>query len=148
MNLWPPFLFTGIRVRHISDSFREVEVSLALRWYNRNYFGTHFGGSLFAMTDPFYALILAHNLGRDYIVWDKSSSIDFVSPGRGVVRALFRVDDEQLQAIRDATACGEKALPAFVVDVIDENGAVVAALTKTVYVRKKRPRKALAASSS
>ena len=53
MNLWPPFLFAGIRVTAMGDGFRHARVELHQRWYNRNYVGTHFGGSLFAMTDPF-----------------------------------------------------------------------------------------------
>ena len=49
---------------------------------NRNYVGTHFGGSLFAMTDPFYMLMMMRNLGPDYIVWDKHrGSISGVPPG-------------------------------------------------------------------
>ena len=40
--------------------FRTARVRLKLRWYNRNFFGVHFGGSLFAMTDPFFALSLIH----------------------------------------------------------------------------------------
>ena len=88
MNLWPPFLFSGIRVTHLADDWREAEVEMRLRWYNRNWVGVHFGGSLFAMTDPFYMLLLIHLLGPDHVVWDKAAAIDFVRPGRGRVRAL------------------------------------------------------------
>ena len=51
MNLWPPFLFAGIRVCAIDADFRSAEVELRMRPWNRNYVGTHFGGSLFAMAD-------------------------------------------------------------------------------------------------
>jgi hypothetical protein len=46
MNLWPPYLFTGVRVLHIADDWSEVRVALRLRRWNRNYVGTQFGGSL------------------------------------------------------------------------------------------------------
>ena len=36
-----------------AEDYRHARVELRQRWYNRNYVGTHFGGSLFAMTDPF-----------------------------------------------------------------------------------------------
>ncbi len=62
INLWPPYLGAGIRVEHIAPDFRSVTVALVRRWYNRNYVGTHFGGSLYAMTDPFFALMLMRNL--------------------------------------------------------------------------------------
>ncbi len=53
LNLWPPFLFAGIRVRAIADDFRHARAELRMRPWNRNSVGTHLGGSLFAMTDPF-----------------------------------------------------------------------------------------------
>jgi acyl-coenzyme A thioesterase PaaI-like protein len=72
INLWPPFLFTGIHVTRITPDYRQIDVELRLRPWNRNYVGTHFGGSLFAMTDPFWMLGLLHILGRDYYVWDRA----------------------------------------------------------------------------
>lgn len=75
MSLWPPFLGAGIRVRHISPDWREVTVELRQRWYNRNYIGTHFGGSLFAMTDPFHMLMLMRHLGREYRVLDQGAEV-------------------------------------------------------------------------
>jgi acyl-coenzyme A thioesterase PaaI-like protein len=138
LNLWPPFLFTGIRIARISPDFHQADVTLTLRWYNRNYVGTHFGGSLFAMTDAMYALMLAKILGKEYTIWDQSASIDFLTPGRGVVTARFRLDDAVIQEIRDKTAGGEKYLPQFVIDVTGEQGEIVARVVKTVYVRKRK----------
>lgn len=140
VNLWPPFLFTGIRIAHISEDYREATVTLKLRWYNRNYVGTHFGGSLFAMTDPMYALLLMQRLGGEYIVWDKHAEIEYVTPGRGKVSAFFRIDDEIVETIREATATGEKYLPVFPVEVVDERGDVVARAIRTLYVRRKAGR--------
>jgi hypothetical protein len=68
MNLWPPFLFSGVHVAEIAPDWRYARVELRLRPWNRNYVGTHFGGNLFAMTDPFWMLLLMHCLGRDYYV--------------------------------------------------------------------------------
>jgi len=138
MNLWPPFLFTGIAISRVSDDFRELDAQLKLHFWNRNTHGSHFGGSLFAMTDPFYALMLAQILGRDYVIWDKGATIDFRAPGRGTVTAQFRLDDAQIDAIRRATAGGKKHFPEFSVDVLDHSGAVVASVQKTLYVRRHR----------
>ena len=80
MNLWPPLLFAGVRILHIAPDFKRVTVQMKLRWFNRNYVGTHFGGSLYAMTDPFYMLMLMKNLGRRYYVWDYSADIRFLKP--------------------------------------------------------------------
>lgn len=137
INLWPPFIGAGIRVEYIADDYREARVRMRQSVFNTNIFGTHFGGSLFAMTDPFYALLILHNLGRDYVVWDKASSIHFKLPAKGKVRASFRIDDTVLEDIRQNTAGGEKYEPTYTVDVVDQRGDVVASVDKTIYIRRK-----------
>jgi acyl-coenzyme A thioesterase PaaI-like protein len=138
-NLWPPYLFAGIRVVSIGDDWRSAEVELRSHWWNRNYVGVHFGGSLFAMTDPFWMLLTMNALGKDYIVWDREGAIEFLKPGRGTVRAVFALNDGVLADIRAATATGEKSLHWFDTEVSDAAGEVVARVRKRLYVRKKMP---------
>ena len=138
VNLWPPFLGAGIRIKHIAPDMKAVDVEMKLRFWNANYVGTHFGGSLFAMTDAFYMLMLMANLGRDYIVWDKAASIRYRKPGKGTVRAEFRLTDAQLDDIRDKLKTLPKYEPTFQVEVKDESGEVVAAVEKLLHVRKKQ----------
>ena len=135
MNLWPPYWGAGIRVREIAPDWKRVVVELKLGLTNRNAHGTHFGGSLYAMTDPFFALMVSHNLAPDYVVWDKAASIEFLAPGRGRMRAEFRLAEEDLATIRKMTASGDKHLHVFRVDVVDEQKLVVARVDKVVYVR-------------
>ncbi|MDH5823369.1 DUF4442 domain-containing protein [Luteimonas sp. RD2P54] len=137
MNLWPPFLFSGIHVDHIGADWRSARVELRMRPWNRNYVGTHFGGSLFAMTDPFWMLLVKESIGRDHLVWDRAAEIEFRKPGRGTVRADFVLDERTLATMRDATADGDKYLHWFDTDVVDTAGEVVARLRKQVYVRRK-----------
>ena len=137
MNLWAPYLGAGIRVRRIADDFREIVVEMPLRLRNRNYFGSHFGGSLYAMTDPFFALMLLHNLPDEYSVWDKAAAIEFIAPGRSRMRASFRLTDDDLDRIRRMTDGGDKHLHLFNVDVVDDEGLVVAKVEKIVYVRRR-----------
>ncbi len=140
MNLWPPFLFTGIHVTDIGQDWRSARVELRLRPWNRNYVGTQFGGSLFAMTDPYWMLLMLHALPRDYIVWDKAAEIEFVKPGRSTVHADFRLDDSVIEEVIAAAAGGEKVLRWFDTDVIDAEGEVVARVRKQLYIRRKRDR--------
>jgi acyl-coenzyme A thioesterase PaaI-like protein len=140
LNLWPPFLFSGIHVAGIADDWRHARVELRMRPWNRNYVGTHFGGSLFAMTDPFWMVLAMHALGRDYIVWDKAGEIEFIKPGRGTVSARFDLDDGALDAIRSATAEGDKHLRWFESDIVDAAGDPVARVRKQLYVRRKPTR--------
>lgn len=137
MNFYPPYLGAGVRIQHIAGDFREVRVKMGLSWYNRNYVGTQFGGSLYSMTDPFFMLMVMENLGSDYIVWDKAASIDFIAPGKGPVYADFRIEEALLDEIRQRTAGGDKYLPQLHVDVHDGDGTLVARVHKTLYVRLK-----------
>ncbi|WP_058836413.1 DUF4442 domain-containing protein [Luteimonas abyssi] len=141
LNLWPPFLFTGIHVTRLDRDWRTARVELRMRPWNRNYVGTHFGGSLFAMTDPFWMLLVMRALGRDYYVWDRAGNIEFINPGRGVVHAEFHLDDATLDTIRSATASGEKHLHWFDTEILDAAGEPVARVRKQVYVRRKRDRR-------
>ncbi len=138
MNLWPPFLFTGIRVTAIGEDWRSARTVLRRRWYNRNYVGVHFGGSLFAMTDPFWMILIGENLGRDYRVWDQAATIEFVAPGRSDVSCEFLVTDAILDELRTAAADGSKVLRWFDCDVKAADGSLVARVRKQVYVRRKR----------
>ena len=137
INLWPPYLGAGIRVTRISDDLRTYEVRMKLRWYNRNYVGTHFGGSLYSMCDPFFMLILTEALGRGYVVWDKAATVRFRRPGRGTVHATFHIRDEEIEAVRRATEEHGKTEATFTAEVTDGAGEVIAEVEKLLYVRKK-----------
>ena len=114
-----------------------MKVELRKRWYNQNYVGTHFGGSLFAMTDPFWMIMILRNIGSQYVVWDKAAEIEFVKPGRGLVSAEFRLEEAMLNELRDAAAGNEKVLRWFDIAVIDSQGDLVAKVRKQIYVRLK-----------
>ena len=137
MNLWPPFLGAGITVEHISKDFRHARVRLKHGLLNRNILGVHFGGSLFAMTDPFFMMMVSQNLGKSYIIWDQAAKIEFLKPGKGKVHAAFEITQEQLDEIISSAESGNKVLKDFVADVKDRDEDVVARITKTLYIRKK-----------
>ena len=127
-----------IQITRIAPDWREVSVRMRL-WLsmrNKNAVGTYFGGGLFSVTDPFFMLMM-NALGRDYVVWDKAGTIQFVAPGRGTVFAHFKLGDEELAEVRENTKGGEKFEPVYRVDVIDENGKIVAIVDKTLYIRQK-----------
>jgi acyl-coenzyme A thioesterase PaaI-like protein len=110
---------------------------MTLRWYNRNYVKTHFGGSLYAMADPLYMLMLMQILGADYLVWDKGARIEFIKPGRGTVTAEFHIDRDLLEEIATHTKAGRKFVPELSVDIVDSTGELVAKVFKTLYIRRK-----------
>jgi hypothetical protein len=138
LNIYPPLLGAGIRVRRIQPDWKAIDVEMRLRFWNANYVGTQYGGSLYSMADPFYMLMLIHNLGPAYTVWDKSASIRFRKPGRGTVRCAFRLSDAELEKIRQALETQEKIEPNYLVEVRDESGEVVAVVEKILHIRKKQ----------
>jgi len=138
INLWPPFLGAGIRLRRLSPDFREADVDMPQRFWNTNYVGVHFGGSLFSMTDAFYMLLLIENLGREYVVWDKSATVRFRKPGRGTVRAEFRLSEAEIEEVRAVVAENGKCERKFMVKIVDSEGDVVAEVEKLIHVRSKR----------
>ena len=137
LNIWPPFLFSGISILEISRDFRYARVRLKKKMLTSNYVGTLFGGSLFAMTDPFYMVMVMRNLGKGYIVWDKRSEIEYVSPGKSTVYAEFNIWDEDLDEIKREVESSGKYLKWFEVDIKSADGTVVAIVKKQIYIRKK-----------
>ncbi len=137
LRLYPPLLGAGIRVRRISPDFRQIDVELRQHWWNVNYVGTHYGGSLYSMTDPFYMIMLLQTLGPGFIVWDKAATIRFRKPGRGTMRAEFRLSDELLADLRAQLEREEKIEPVLTVKVLDGQGELVAEVDKRLYIRRK-----------
>ncbi len=134
LSFYPPYVGAGIHVHYDPPDFH---VQLKQTWFNRNAVGTHFGGSLYAMCDPYFMLILLDQLGDGYIVWDKAATIQFIKPGRGTVHADFCIPPEVIADIRARAEQGEKVEPVMSVDVLDEKDQVVAHVEKLLYVRKK-----------
>ena len=137
-RIWGPYLGANIRVSKMTHDFREMETRMKLRWFNRSWVGTHYGGSIFSMTDPFYMFMLINILGGDYMVWDKSACIEFKKPGTTEVIASFQLSEERIKEIIEKTKTGDPYFAEFHVNVMDTNQEVVASVDKIVYVRRKR----------
>ncbi|MBC7690710.1 MAG: YiiD C-terminal domain-containing protein [Methylotenera sp.] len=138
VKLWPPFLGAGIHVVRLSRDFRSLEVRMKLRFWNRNYVGTHFGGSLYSMTDPFYMILLMENLGRDVVVWDKSAQIRYRAPGRGRVHAHFELTQERIDEIRAGLAEHGKVEPVFQIRILDADETLIAEVDRTIHIHLKK----------
>jgi len=136
MLVYPPYLGAGVRVRRAEPDLSRVDVEMRLTRWNRNFVGTHFGGSLYSMCDPFFMIMLMTRLGPGYVVWDKSASIEFVRPGRGTVAATFELPDARVEEIRREADRDGKVFPRFEVAVLDDDGKPIARVEKVLYVRR------------
>jgi acyl-coenzyme A thioesterase PaaI-like protein len=135
LNLYPAYRGTGARVEYISADWHEVRVRLPLNWRTRNVVGTIFGGSLYASLDPMYMLMLMRILGPDFTVWDKAATIRFLRPGRGTLRATFRLGAELVADIRAEAIARGRLDRDLEVDLVNAAGEVCASCTQTLYVR-------------
>ena len=140
INLYPPYIGAGVKVEYVSEDWRELRVSMTMRWYNRNAVGTHFGGSLYSMVDPHLMLLLMRLLGKDYLVWDQSAAIDFVKATKKKVTSVIKIADEDLETIKRQTENGDKHFAKFSLEIMDEDEELIARVKKVIYVRKKRRR--------
>jgi hypothetical protein len=136
-NLWPPFWILGIRIQSIAPDYKHIKVILKMHWYNRNYVGTHFGGGMYAMTDPWYMIMLIQLLGPRFIVWDHSAAIRFKKPGKGTLRAEFTVTEQELAHIHRELEHESTFLWSKDVNVLNQAGETVAIIQKTIYIRPK-----------
>lgn len=138
INTYAPYIGAGIKIEHMNLDQGLCVVSMGLNNLNKNIVGTQFGGSLYSMVDPFYMLMLMHQLGSSYVVWDKSSHIEFIAPGKSKVTARIKVSSAEVIAIQELAKDGEPVFREYSVDIVDEQQKVVATVNKTLYIRLRK----------
>ena len=133
-EFFSPFSGAGIKPHQVDAN--TIEVKMVQNLANTGYMGVHFGGSLYAMCDPFYMFLLIQNLGEQYIVWDKSAHIDFVKGGKGTLTAIFHIPADEIIAIKEYLKENKKGSRFYTAEVKNEEGEVVARVKKELYVRR------------
>ena len=138
LNTYAPYIGAGIKIDHISLDQGLCVVSMELTTLNKNIVGTQFGGSLYSMVDPFYMIMLMHQLGSNYVVWDKSSHIDFIAPGNSKVTARMKIPSAEVITIQELAKDGEAVFREYQVDIVDDQQKLIATVTKTLYIRLRK----------
>ncbi|WP_201548385.1 DUF4442 domain-containing protein [Psychrobacter sp. Pi2-1] len=138
LNTYAPYIGASIKIDHISLDQGLCVVSMGLTTLNKNIVGTQFGGSLYSMVDPFYMLMLMHQLGSNYVVWDKSSHIDFIAPGNSKVTARMKIPSTEVITIQELAKDGEAVFREYKVDIVDDQQKLIATVTKTLYIRLRK----------
>lgn len=139
LNFYPPFIGAGIRIKDYDKEGAWYLVEMKLRWYNRNVAGTHFGGSLYAMCDPFFVFAAYSHFGDGYIIWDKSASIQYLRPGVGTVQGRFEISKDKLIDMKRQVDNGAQRTFHFEAEIYDKKTKVaVASLQKEIYIKKIR----------
>lgn len=138
LNRYAPFKGAGIVIDQFDLKNHHIRITMPINSKNRNIVGTHFGGSLYAMVDPFYMLILLHHLGPKYIVWDKAATINFLAPGRSTVYADIRLDAAEINEIKRLAKDYAPIYRNYTVNIFDQSGLRIAEVHKTLYIRRKK----------
>ncbi|SMC94375.1 DUF4442 domain-containing protein [Pedobacter nyackensis] len=136
--LYPPLLFQRIWVKKFHKGFRGVDVKIAKSIFNKNYNGSIFGGTIYAATDPFYALLfdqLLQRAGFKVRVWLKSASIQYLKPGRGHLYFTIYVTDDMLNEAITALNSTGKFVKAYPMEIKNAEGELCATVMNEVYIR-------------
>lgn len=136
--LYPPLLFQRIWVQQFHKGFRGVDVKISKSLFNKNYNGSIFGGTIYAATDPFYALLFDQLLQRQGFkirVWLKSASIQYLKPGRSALFFTIMVTDDMLNDAIEALNTHGKFVKAYPMEIKDKSGQVCATVMNEVYIR-------------
>ena len=136
LSFYPPYLGAGIHLVEIADDVRSLTVELRHGVATANFMGTQFGGSIYAMCDPWFMLMLNAALGDEYVVWDKAATVRFLRPGRSRLRATFELSEVRVAEIRHTLDTVGRCEAMFSVDVLDEAGGIVASVEKLLHSHK------------
>lgn len=137
ISYWPPYLGAGVSVNKFDLDKSEIFIKLKRTPFNGNAFGTHFGGSLYSMCDPWYVFLALHRLGKGYIVWDVEANIKFRKAVKDPVYAKFSISDDEFDYMIDMTREGRKHIQEFETNVVTQSGELVADVKKKIYLKKK-----------
>ncbi|TGN06037.1 DUF4442 domain-containing protein [Leptospira bandrabouensis] len=140
INLYSPFWGSGIKVLNYNKEKQQINVQLKMNFFNKGYMGTHFGGSLYSMCDPFYVYLLMKSLGSSYMVWDKRAEIEYIKRNNNSVFAKFEVSENDIETIKSQLMKQKKIDYSFTINVTDSKENTIALVKKTIYVRKLTPK--------
>ncbi len=139
VNLYPPYLGAGVRVSYPKDDDYRITVRMGLHFWNKNLFGTQFGGSLYSMCDPHFVFIRhqasrpglrgVEQVGRDRVLEAGPRARDGYLPRPA---GEDRGDPRGRRPRREIE-------PVLVAEVVADDGDLVARVTETLWVRKKEP---------
>ncbi len=135
---YPPLLFQRIWVKKFHKGFRGVDVKINKSLFNNNYNNSIFGGTIYAATDPFYALIfdqLLQRKGFKVRVWLKSASIQYLKPGRSNLFFTVKITDDMLNDAIEALNTSGKFVRAYPMEITNAGGEICATVINEIYIR-------------
>ena len=102
--MWVPFIFNRIKIIHISDDFKQIDVRLKLSFWNRNPGKALWGGAIFSAADSFFPIILKQNAllnGIETDFFTKSTNVSYLKPSKTDLMFNFNVSDDEVSSMID-----------------------------------------------
>ena len=138
MRFYPPLFFQRIWVQKFDDDFKSCSVKISKSFLNKNYNGSIFGGTIYAATDPFYALLfdqLMQRKGFKIRVWLKSASIQYLKPGHSHLYFTIKLTDEMIAEAEEALKTVGKFVKAYPMEITNKKGELCATVMNEIYIR-------------
>lgn len=138
MRLYPPMLFQRIWVKKIDKDFRGIDVKINRSLFTTNLGSATFGGTIFAATDPFYALLIGQIMqhkGFKITVWLKSAEIQYLKPARKDLHYSIKIDDEMINEVELAISNEGKFVKTYPIEIFDTTGDLCVIALNEVYIR-------------
>ena len=142
MNAYPPLLFQRIWVKKFHPGFLGVDVKISNSFLNRNYNGSIFGGTIYAATDPFYAILfdqLMQRRGFKVRVWLKSAAIQYLKPGLTNLYFTLKISEEMISEAEISLKENGKFVKSYPMELFNKQGELCATIMNEVYLRTKFP---------
>lgn len=140
-NFHPAFRGTGGRVAYISPDLTHVRVRLPMARRTRNFVGSLYGGSLFAVTDGVHVAMLLTLMERNVIIWDKAASIRYRRPAYTTLYADFRLAADELEQIEQELDAQHETSRRYTIELKDDLGNIYTVVERMVYIADKHHHK-------
>ena len=140
MRLYPPLLLQRIWIRSIDAGFRGADVKINRSLITLNFGKAIFGGTIYAATDPFYAMLfwqLLKHKGYHISVWLKSASIQFLRPGRTDLYYRITITDEMINEVEKELNNKGVFVKSYIIEICSKTGDLYAIAKNEIYIRKK-----------
>lgn len=138
MRLYPPMFFQRIWVKKIDKDFRGIDVKINRSLFTTNLGSATFGGTIFAATDPFYALLIGQIMqhkGFKITVWLKSAEIQYLKPARKDLHYSIKINDEMIKEVEQAITNEGKFVKSYPIEIFDTTGDLCVTAQNEVYIR-------------
>lgn len=142
MRLYPPLLLQRIWVQNIDKDYRGARIKINRSLFTLNFGKAIFGGTIYAATDPFYAILFGQifkRKGYDISVWLKSASIQFLKPGRCDLYYNIIITDAMIEEAEIALISKGVFVKSYTIEIYSKTGRLHAIAKNEIYVGKKFP---------